>query len=571
MPELTIDGQRVEVADGATVLDAARALGIAIPALCHRDGFAPSTSCMVCVVKDVRTGRLIPSCTAPAADGMEIESETDEVRAARRQALELLLSDHPADCLAPCETICPAGMAIPRMIRQIIAGDARAAAATARAALVLPATLGRICPAPCEKGCRRALHDAPVAIRLLHRFAADADLAEGDPDLPPRGGGEIPLGGGEIPRGGPPGPPRHDEKAGASAAGQEARRAEDEEEIRRAEPGVSGKRVAVVGAGPAGLSAAWHLLRAGHAVTVLDDHDAAGGALRYAVDADRLPPEVLRAEVALIERLGAAFRLGTRVGRDVGLDDLAAEFDAVLVAVGSLDRTDPGALGLPIGQHGLEVDADTYRTATAGVFAAGGAVRPRKMAVRAVADGAAAAACIRQYLAGETVSAPGRPFTTRLGRPEADELAEFVATASADGRVEPAGSESAGFTADEAAREAPRCLHCDCRAADACLLRYWSDRYGAKAGPHTGIRRQVRIHDRHPDIVQEPGKCISCGLCVQVCERRRERLGLAFIGRGFDVRVGVPFDESIADALAEAARECAAVCPTGAIALKDEA
>jgi len=149
MPELVIDGKPIQVPDGATVLEAARALGIAIPALCHRDGFAPSTSCMACVVKDLATGRLIPSCTAPAADGMQIESETEEVRDARRQALELLLSDHPADCLAPCETVCPAGLAIPRMIRQIVAGDVRGAAATAREALVLPATLGRVCPAPC--------------------------------------------------------------------------------------------------------------------------------------------------------------------------------------------------------------------------------------------------------------------------------------------------------------------------------------------------------------------------------------------------------------------------------------
>jgi len=308
---------------------------------------------------------------------------------------------------------------------------------------------------------------------------------------------------------------------------------------------------------------------AGHAVLVFDEHETAGGALRTGVAEDVLPGEVLDAEVALIRRLGAAFRLGTRVGRDVALADLADQFDAVLVAVGKCDAAVADALGLAAAKDGLETDRTTYRTPTSGVFAAGDAVRPRKMAVRAVADGAAAATCIDQFLRGDAISAPGRPFTTRLGRPESDELAALVATASPDGRTEPAGGEAAGFTPDEARREAPRCLHCDCRAADTCLLRRWSDRCGAKPGRHPGTRRRVRILDRHPEVVYEPGKCISCGLCVQVCEQRRERLGLAFIGRGFDVRIGVPFGDDLPAGLAEAARACAEVCPTGALALKE--
>jgi NADPH-dependent glutamate synthase beta subunit-like oxidoreductase/ferredoxin len=538
MPRLLIDAREVEVPAGATILDAARQLGIQIPTLCHLDGCTPATSCMVCVVKVRNPDRLLPACGARAEDGMEVESETQEVRAARRTALELLLSDHPGDCIAPCRSICPARMDIPRMIRQAAAGDWASAAATARSALVLPATLGRICPAPCEKGCRRADHDAALAIRSLHRRAADSDLAAAGRTLPP------------------------------------------------CKP-ATGRRAAVIGAGPCGLAAAWRLLQDGIACTLFDDQDKPGGMLRLSVPETQLPRDVLDAEIALVAALGAEFRMRTRVGRDVALADLRKDFDAVLVAAGAgqAQGTEPPAIESILA--GVEVDRRTFATSVAGLFAAGDVVHPHRMAVRAVADGTAAARSIGQFLRGEAPAAAPRPFTTRLHAPTAEEMARLVAAASPAGRVAPAAAEdhepaagapawggsaadaeAPGFTEDEARREAPRCLHCDCRKADACKLRQYAEAYSASPGRYQGTRRQFEQDVRHPDVVYEPGKCISCGLCIQVAARAKEPLGLAFIGRGFNVRVGTPFSPTVADGLQKAAAECVAACPTGALAYK---
>ena len=187
MTKLTIDQREVEVPPGATVLDAARQLGIDIPTLCYLEGYRPSTSCLVCMVK-IRTGdrgRLAPSCGTPAVGGMVVESETEELFQIRRTALELLLSDHVGDCLAPCHFACPAHMDVPNMLRQITTEDLAAAIVTIKRDIALPAVLGRICPKPCEKGCRRSGADGPVAVCQLKRFAADADLASPQPYQPP--------------------------------------------------------------------------------------------------------------------------------------------------------------------------------------------------------------------------------------------------------------------------------------------------------------------------------------------------------------------------------------------------
>ncbi len=74
---------------------------------------------------------------------------------------------------------------------------------------------------------------------------------------------------------------------------------------------------------------------------------------------------------------------------------------------------------------------------------------------------------------------------------------------------------------------------------------------------------------QHPDIIYEPGKCIKCGLCIQIAAEAKEELGLTFIGRGFDVKVAVPFDKSLAEGLAQIGYKCVEACPTAALALKD--
>jgi len=523
MPRVVIDNQAVEMPEGGTILDAARKLGMEIPTLCFLEGLKPATSCMVCIVRLKGTDRMVPSCATLVEDGMEVESETEEVHNVRRTGLELLLSDHVGDCTAPCQTGCPAHMDIPLMLRQVATGNLRGAIATIKQDIALPAILGRICPEPCESGCRRREVDSPAAICQVKRYVADADLASDEPYLP---------------------------------------------ECKPA----SGKKVAIVGAGATGLSAAWHLAQAGHRCVVFDEHDEPGGSMRYdpqhSGEVADLPAEVLDAEIAVIAKLGLTFRLGVKVGGDRALADLQDEFDAVLIATGPVAEGADDVLGLPVSRGRVQADARTHKTETEGVFAAGSAVQPSKLAVRSVAQGKAAAFCIDQHLAGEMVTGPPRTFDFRSGRLDADEIAQLSTGAARDARVVAGGGADARLTDQEAQAEASRCLHCDCGKQNDCRLRYYAAMYGAKAGRFRGKRRKLERHLQHGDVVYEPGKCIMCGLCVQIATEAGEPLGLTFVGRGFDVRVDVPFDRSIADGLTRVARECVQACPTGALAFK---
>ena len=127
---LTIDGCQVTAPAGSTVLDAARQLGRNIPTLCYLDGVKENRpSCMACVVRIGNDPRLSPSCSTKAADGMDVSSESPEVKAARKAAMELLFSDHLGDCISVCQRVCPARLQIPATIRLVAEGKMREAIA----------------------------------------------------------------------------------------------------------------------------------------------------------------------------------------------------------------------------------------------------------------------------------------------------------------------------------------------------------------------------------------------------------------------------------------------------------
>ncbi len=132
MVQLFIDNVSVDVDQGGTVLDAARKLGIDVPAMCCLAGHAPNTSCMCCLVRVDDSPDFVPSCATLASDGMRVESESRQVHALRKTGIELLLADHAGDCHAPCQNTCPAKMDIPNMLRLVADGDYAAALATVK-------------------------------------------------------------------------------------------------------------------------------------------------------------------------------------------------------------------------------------------------------------------------------------------------------------------------------------------------------------------------------------------------------------------------------------------------------
>ncbi|OGO30444.1 MAG: hypothetical protein A2Z29_05265 [Chloroflexi bacterium RBG_16_56_11] len=428
---LTIDGTKVEVEKGATVLEAAHSAGIYIPTLCYHPNLAPYGGCRLCIVEIENMRGLPTSCTTPAASGMVVTTNTPKLVELRRFFLQLILSEHPNACLTchrrercgpndiclrhvavtercvscpankqcelqdvtdyigltevslpykfkelpvdfareplirrdynycvlcgrctqmcgevrgigavsfsrrgfdtvvstafdrplqdsgcrfcgacvevcpvgalldsgveyqpdcdwqslavPCQHACPAGIDAPLYVYLAGVGKYQESLAIVREKVPFPGVLGRVCIHPCEEACRRGALNEPISIKFIKRFVADRDTGEWkkySKKLPP-----------------------------------------------------TGKKVAIVGSGPAGLTAGYYLAKAGHAVTVFEQFSRAGGMMRVGIPDYRLPPAVLDAEIGEIQDAGVEIKLNTRIE---SVDKLFEQgYDAVFLGPGA--------------------------------------------------------------------------------------------------------------------------------------------------------------------------------------------------------------------------------------------
>jgi glutamate synthase (NADPH/NADH) small chain len=234
--------------------------------------------------------KIIPKKTPmPAQDPRERAKNFLEVALGYSAEMALKEAERCLQCKDPkCVGGCPVRVPIPEFIDAIREGDFREANRIIKEKNLLPAVCGRVCPqeSQCEKYCLVGKRNDPVAIGRLERFAADLQLASGDVDVPQVG-----------------------------------------------EP--TGRKVAIVGSGPAGLTCAYDLRRAGHAVTIFEAFHSAGGVLHYGIPEFRLPKDIVKKEIDTLGKMGVELELNAVVGKLITLDEIMEEFDACFIGTGA--------------------------------------------------------------------------------------------------------------------------------------------------------------------------------------------------------------------------------------------
>ena len=287
-----INGKEYSADTQKSLLDNILESGVYLPHLCHNKELESYGGCGLCLVEVEGIRKPLRACSTTVNEGMKVTTSTPDLEKSRKVALSLIMSDHSGDCKAPCYMACPTHQDIQGYVGLIANGKEREALELIKQDNPLPASIGRVCPHPCEEKCRRKHLEGAVSICALKRFAADSY----------------------------------------------------EDYIPECEA-FNGKTVAVVGAGPAGLSCAYFLAVKGYKVKVFEAQSHGGGMLRYGIPAYRLPKNILDKEIENIEKMGVEFLYSKKLGVDFTVYSLKNEYDAVFLATGAWRSSTLGCSG----------------------------------------------------------------------------------------------------------------------------------------------------------------------------------------------------------------------------------
>ncbi len=287
---VNIDGCEIEAFKNQTILEICNDNGFDIPTLCHNEMLENYGSCGLCVVEVEGTNKLLRSCSTVAQNGMIIRTTSHRIVESRKTTLELLLSYHTGDCKAPCTLACPGSVDVQGYVGLIANKQYGEALKLIKEKLPLPASIGRICPHPCQTDCRRGIVDDAISIAWLKSYVSDIDLNEDESYMPKIVNNK-------------------------------------------------NKKISIIGGGPSGLSAAYFLRKNGYDVVLYEAMPEFGGMLKYGIPLYRLPKDVLKSEIEQIKKMGVKLISDTKIGRDIQFEHIRKHSDAVYVAIGAWESS----------------------------------------------------------------------------------------------------------------------------------------------------------------------------------------------------------------------------------------